>query len=122
MHVCMCKPQAVSAPAQGPAPLLVDRHFPNPIPQKPHNFRRLRTDAGVLRATNMDAGAEVEVPLLKVIRPGTVQLPTSSVIRAIADAKTGSVDIEELASETLLFSPIRRCRGGRLPCGRRGPP
>ena len=60
---------------------------------------------GVLRATNLDAGAEVEVPLLKVIRPGVVQLPTSSVIRAIADAKTGSVDIEELASETLLFSP-----------------
>src|SRR5512147_227772 len=58
---------------------------------------------GVLRATSGDAGAEVEVPLLKVIRPGAVQLPTNSVIKAIADAKTWSVDIEELLPDTLPF-------------------
>ena len=102
MHVC-CKPQAVSSATQGPvapcgAPL------PEPDPRN-RAMQATEDRRGVLRATNLDAEAEVEVPLLKVIRPGAVQLPTNSVIKAIADAKTWSVDIEELASDTLLFSP-----------------
>jgi DNA polymerase-3 subunit beta len=68
----------------------------------------------VLRATNLDAGAELEVPLLKVIRPGTVQLPTGSVIKAIADAKTASVEIEELPSETLLFMADPKVPGRKV--------
>src|SRR5512135_717758 len=45
------------------------------------------------------------MPLLpiKSIRRGALQLPTASVIRAVAEAKTWSVEIEEIPSETLLF-------------------
>lgn len=79
---------------------LVGRHYPSPI------LETVRLDAtpdgrGTLRATDLEAGAEVEVPLLKVIRPGVAQLPHRAITKAIADAKAGSVEIEGLPPETL---------------------
>jgi DNA polymerase III subunit beta len=66
---------------------------------------------GVLRATNLDADLSLEVPLLKVHRGGTVQLPLA-VARALQDAKTSSVELEGFAPETLPFmaDPARPCR------------
>lgn len=102
MHVCI-NPKQFLLRLKALSPL-VGRHYPSPILETVQ-MQATEDRRAVLRATNGDAGAEVEVPLLKVIRPGTVQLPINSVIKAIADAKTWSVDIEELASDTLLFSP-----------------
>jgi DNA polymerase-3 subunit beta len=98
MFVCV-NPKQFLPRLKALAPLL-GRHYPSPILE---TVQLVATEdgRGVLMATNLDAGTHVEVPLLKVIRPGTVQLPTHSVIKAISDAKTGSVDIEELAPDTL---------------------
>ena len=98
MFVCV-NPKQFLPRLKALAPLL-GRHYPSPILE---TVQLVATEdgRGVLTATNLDAGTQVEVPLLKVIRPGTVQLPTHSVIKAIGDAKTGSVDIEELAPDTL---------------------
>src|SRR5512135_440087 len=101
VHVCV-NPKQFLPRLKALAPL-VGRHYPSPILETVQ-MQATEDRRGVLRATNGDAGAEVEVPLLKVIRPGAVQLPTNSIIKAITDAKTWSVDIEELASDTLLFS------------------
>ncbi len=98
MHVCV-SPKQLLLRLKALWPLVAYR-FPTPILETVH-LQATEDRRGVLRATNGDAGAEVEVPLLKVIRPGAVQLPTNSVIKAIADAKTWSVDIEELAPDTL---------------------
>jgi DNA polymerase III sliding clamp (beta) subunit (PCNA family) len=66
---------------------------------------------GVLRATNLDADLSLEVPLLKVHRGGTVQLPLA-VARALQDAKTSSAELEGFVPETLPFmaDPTRPCR------------
>ena len=98
MHVCV-NPKQFLLRLKALSPL-VGRHYPSPILETVQ-MQATEDRRGVLRATNLDAGAEVEVPLLKVIRPGAVQLPTNSVIKAIGDAKTWSVDIEELAPDTL---------------------
>ena len=98
MFVCV-NPKQFLPRLKALAPLL-GRHYPSPILE---TVQLVATEdgRGMLTATNLDAGTQVEVPLLKVIRPGAVQLPTHSVIKAIGDAKTGSVDIEELAPDTL---------------------
>ena len=48
---------------------LTGRHFPTPV-LATTQLRATEDGRGMLRATNLDAGAELEVPLLKVIRPG----------------------------------------------------
>lgn len=66
---------------------------------------------GLLRATNLDAELSLEVPLQKVHRGKTVQLPLA-VGRALLDAKTPSVELEDFAPHTLPFmaDPIRPSR------------
>src|SRR5512144_920566 len=66
---------------------------------------------GVLRVAGPGAELALEVPLLKVHRGGTVQLPLA-VARALQDAKTSSVELEGFAPETLPFmaDPARPCR------------
>ena len=46
----------------------------------------------------------VAVPVLKVLCPGIVQLPRDQVVKTLADARTWSVELEELAPETLPMS------------------
>ena len=103
MHVCVSvNPEQLLPRLKALAPL-VGSHFPSPILQSVQ-LKILEDGRGVLRATNQDAEAEVEVPLLKVIRPGAVQLPMFSVLRALADATTRSkVEIHGLLPDTLPF-------------------
>ena len=103
MHVCVSvNPEQFLPRLKALAPL-VGSHFPSPILQSVQ-LKISQDGRGVLRATNRDAAAEVEVPLLKVIRPGAVQLPTFSVLRALADATTRSkVEIHGLLPDTLPF-------------------
>ena len=73
MHVCV-NPKQLLLRLKALLPL-VRCHFPSPILETVQ-MHVTEDRRGVLRATNGDAGAEIEMPLLKVIRPGAVQLPT----------------------------------------------
>ncbi len=100
MHVC-ANPKQLLLRLKALLPL-VKCHFPSSILETVQ-MQATEDRRAVLCATNGDVGAKIELPLLKVIRPGVAQLPAHSVIKAIADAKTWSVDIEELLPDTLPF-------------------
>ena len=99
VHVCVSVDPEQFLPRLKALAPLVGSHFPSSILQSVQ-LEISQDGRGVLRATNRDAAAEVEVPLLKVIRPGVVQLPAKPVTRPIGDVKTRSVDIEEILPDT----------------------
>ena len=79
------------------ASALAGRRWPRPV------LESIRLEAtadgrGVLKATDVDAFVAVDVPLLKVISPGVVQLPRDRLPRLLAEAQ-GAVTLEELPAE-----------------------
>ncbi len=61
--------------------------------------------SGLLRASDGQASIELSVPVLKVTRPGVVQLPKTAVVKALTGVKASSVTIREEPAETLPISP-----------------
>ena len=86
------------------------RSYPHPILETVQ-MEGAENGGGWLRATHLNAGAELQVPLIRVKRPGTVQLPLRAVTKALAGARAACVDIEVLAPDTL---PVQS--DARTPC------
>lgn len=68
------------------ASALAGRRWPRPV------LESIRLEAtadgrGVLKATDVDAFVAVDVPLLKVISPGVVQLPRDRLPRLLAECR-----------------------------------
>ena len=80
---------------------LAGRHFQSPILET-LQLEVTPEGRGVLRVAGLDADLALEIPILKVHHGGTVQLPLA-VSRALQDANTPSVEIEDFSPETLLF-------------------
>ena len=92
---------------------LAGKRFPFPI------LETVQLDAapdgrGLLRASDLDSDVEVSVPLLKVIRPGVVQLPRAQVVKTLGEAKTSAVTLEELPAETVPIKPDPKLPSRRL--------
>ena len=77
----------------------VGRRWPKPILETVQ-FEATAERRGLLRATDLEAFVAVEVPLIKVITPGRVQLPRDKLCRILKEANGSTVTLEEVAPET----------------------
>lgn len=80
------------------ASALAGRRWPSPV------LESVRLEAaadgrGTLRASNGDASVAVEVPILKILEPGAVQLPRGRLPRLLAEAR-GAATIAEVPSDS----------------------
>jgi DNA polymerase-3 subunit beta len=76
------------------------RRWPKPILETVQ-FEATAERRGLLRATDLEAFVAIEVPLLKVITPGRVQLPRDKLCRILKEANGGTVTLEEVAPESV---------------------